>query len=73
MTKGWDSGRYHDNRTGDEIRFLEGLGGHAPRFEGRDRERLLLGYRRSMLWRSAWGHVDQWKILQYLEEVKNGK
>ncbi len=73
MTKGWDSGRYHDHRTLDEIRFLEGLGDHAPRFDGRDRDRLLLGYRRSMVWRNAWGNVDTERIREYLEEAKNGK
>ncbi len=69
MTKGWDAGRYHDHRTGDEIRFLEGLGTHAPQRKwDNQRGRLLAGYRRSMALRWVWGKIDPWKILDYLEE-----
>ncbi len=75
MTKGWDSGRYHDHRTVDEIRFLEGLGGHAlQRGAAPERiRRLLAGYRAAMTLRWEWGNMDPRRIRKYLKGVKNGK
>lgn len=52
--------------TEDELKFLNGLGKHAPELE-QSRETLLPRYRMSLDRRRDWTGVDKNTILRYLD------